>query len=64
MIDRHKGCICPNSCVIMNAKNASRTIIHTNVNLPELTAEEFIEAISLEEYSWVHFEGRNVFEVS
>ncbi len=31
----------PISCVIANAKNSSRTIIHTNKSLPELTPQQF-----------------------
>jgi len=55
------GCDTPISSVIVNAQNGSRTIIHTNKNLPELTVDQFqsmIEA-NVENYSWVHFEGRN-----
>ena len=39
----------------------SRTIIHTNKNLPELTVKQFRSLIegNLENYTWVHFEGRN-----
>lgn len=54
------GCICPNSCVIVNAKTASRTIIHTNKNLPELSLAQFQHNIDLNLYDWIHFEGRNL----
>jgi len=55
------GCDTPVSAVIVNAQNGSRTIIHTNKNLPELTVKQFRSLIegNLENYSWVHFEGRN-----
>ena len=48
--------LCYLTCLLL-----SRTIIHSNKNLPELTVNQFrslIEA-NLENYSWIHFEGRN-----
>lgn len=57
------NCICPNSCVIINEQNGSRTIIHTNKNLSELTCKDFEELINLSDYNWIHFEGRNKNEV-
>ncbi len=62
---RFKEVLCPNSCVIVNAENASRTIIHTNKNLPELSAVDFEAKIlpHLCDYDWIHFEGRNKDEV-
>ena len=50
--------MCPNSVVITNVTSGSRTIIHTNLGLPELTLEDF-KRLDLENYSWVHLEGRN-----
>ena len=50
--------MCPNSVVISNVTSGSRTIIHTNLGLPELTLEDF-KRLDLENYSWVHLEGRN-----
>ena len=50
--------MCPNSVVISNVTSGSRTIIHTNLGLPELTLEDF-KKLDLEKYSWVHLEGRN-----
>ncbi|XP_059094891.1 ketohexokinase-like [Tigriopus californicus] len=59
---RIPNCICPNSAIIVNQENASRTIIHTNLNLPELTLSDF-QTLNLKEYSWIHFEGRNLINV-
>ena len=56
---RHAGFLCPNSSIIVNESTGSRTIIHTNKDLPEPTPEEF-EALDLDLYSWIHFEGRNM----
>merc|ERR1711892_788886 len=47
---RYSGYPCPNSVVLINSATGSRTIIHTNLGLPELTLGDF---------SWVHVEGRN-----
>lgn len=57
----HNGCEFPLSTVLINAANGSRTIIHSNKNLPELTLENF-KALDLSKYRWIHFEGRNVTE--
>ncbi|KAI6190920.1 PfkB domain-containing protein [Aphelenchoides bicaudatus] len=52
---------CPVSTVIVNeSNNGSRTILHYRGNLPEILSSEFEKEFpSLDEYSWVHFEGRN-----
>ncbi|XP_071553783.1 ketohexokinase isoform X2 [Temnothorax nylanderi] len=49
---------CPVATVILNSSNGSRTCVYHNQGLPELTLEIF-EQLNLEEYSWIHFEGRN-----
>ncbi|XP_054268450.1 ketohexokinase-like isoform X2 [Macrosteles quadrilineatus] len=53
----------PFSSVIINSKNGSRTIIHSNKGMPELTLEDF-KKIDTNQYHWIHFQGRNVSEVS
>ncbi|XP_042892524.1 ketohexokinase-like isoform X2 [Penaeus japonicus] len=58
----HEDCDCPASCVILSMETGSRTIIHSNKNLPELTVEDF-RKVDLSSYTWVHFEGRNVSNV-
>ena len=55
---RYEDHVCPNSVVISNVTSGSRTIIHTNLGLPELALEDF-KKLDLENYSWVHLEGRN-----
>jgi ketohexokinase len=53
----------PNSCIITNAENGSRTILHFN-NLTELTFADFVAlAIPLQSLDWIHFQGRNIREV-
>lgn len=53
---------CPTSTVILSLCTGSRTILHHNPNLPELTLKNF-EVLQLQDYSWIHFEGRNLNEV-
>ncbi|XP_017793023.1 PREDICTED: ketohexokinase-like isoform X2 [Habropoda laboriosa] len=53
---------CPTSTVILSLSSGSRTILHHNPNLPELTLKNF-EQLHLGNYSWIHFEGRNLSEV-
>ena len=50
--------MCPNSVVISNKTSGSRTIIHTNLGLPELSLEHFTK-LDLQKFSWIHLEGRN-----
>lgn len=57
-----KGIGCPVATIILNSSNGSRTIVYHNQGLPELTLKNF-EQLNLEEYSWIHFEGRNIDEV-
>ncbi|CAD5120411.1 DgyrCDS8977 [Dimorphilus gyrociliatus] len=55
---------CPLSIAIVNKQNGSRTIIHHNRNLPELTSDEFSK-LDLKNFDWIHFEGRpSVDEIS
>ncbi|XP_023223753.1 ketohexokinase-like isoform X1 [Centruroides sculpturatus] len=58
----YDDCDSPISTVIINVNNGSRTILHSNRNLPEPTFEQFAK-LDLTKYKWVHFEGRNVTEV-
>lgn len=48
----------PTSCVTLSAATGSRTIVHHR-DLPELSTADFTP-IPIEEYDWLHFEGRNV----
>ena len=51
----HSNCHCPLSVVICSATTGSRTIVHSNQNLPELTVEDLAK-LPLGSYNWVHFE--------
>ncbi|XP_018400712.1 PREDICTED: ketohexokinase-like [Cyphomyrmex costatus] len=52
------GVGCSISTIILSLNTGSRTIVHY-CNLPELTLKNF-EQLNLEEYSWIHFEGRHI----
>ena len=45
------------SSVILNETNGSRTIIRSNSNMPNLSADDF-RKIPYERYKWIHFEVR------
>ncbi|XP_048126811.1 ketohexokinase isoform X2 [Alosa alosa] len=51
----------PASMVISNFTTGSRTILHMNRNLPDVTAEDFSQ-VDLSQYRWIHWEGRNAEE--
>ncbi|XP_005998751.1 ketohexokinase isoform X1 [Latimeria chalumnae] len=57
----HSDCAFPASIVISNVTNGSRTILHMNRNLPDVTAEDF-QKVDLSRYMWIHWEGRNASE--
>ena len=46
------------SSIWINTQNGSRTIVHHR-DLPELSVAELLQ-VSLQEYQWIHFEGRNI----
>lgn len=48
----------PTSFVTLNAQNGHRTIVHFR-DLPEISFD-FFAKIEIEEYDWLHFEGRNM----
>ena len=48
----------PTSYVALSRATGSRTIIHHR-DLPEYRPEDFMQ-LALDEYDWVHFEGRNL----
>ncbi|XP_049860783.1 ketohexokinase-like isoform X1 [Schistocerca gregaria] len=52
----------PISTCIINAENGTRTILHYRKDWPEASYEAFLK-IDLSQYSWIHFEGRNIDEV-
>lgn len=53
---------CPISTVILSLNSGTRTILHHNPNLPELSFDDF-KKINFDDYSWIHFEGRNILNV-
>ena len=55
---KHERSKSPNSYIMLNAKSGSRTILHTNLGLPELTLVDFHRVKDISKYAWVHFEGR------
>ncbi|XP_029452174.1 ketohexokinase isoform X9 [Rhinatrema bivittatum] len=48
-------CSFPASVVIGNKTNGSRTILHSNSNLPDVTAQDF-QKVDLSQYKWIHWE--------
>ncbi|XP_063039910.1 ketohexokinase isoform X2 [Engraulis encrasicolus] len=58
---RCPGCTFPASMVISNTTTGSRTILHMNRNLPDVSAEDFCK-VDLRQYKWIHWEGRNAEE--
>lgn len=54
----HANCSFPASVVISNQTTGSRTILHMNRNLPDVTADDFSK-LDLSQYKWIHWEGRN-----
>ncbi|XP_035802850.1 ketohexokinase isoform X3 [Amphiprion ocellaris] len=61
LVSEHAQCIFPASVVISNVSTGSRTILHMNRNLPDVTAEDFSE-VDLSQFRWIHWEGRNADE--
>lgn len=51
----HATKFAPFSSVILNETTGSRTIVHSNPNMPILRADEFTK-IPYERYKWIHFE--------
>jgi ketohexokinase len=48
----------PLSCIVISRESGSRTIVHHR-KLRELVFRDF-EAVPVQEYDWIHFEGRNI----
>ena len=55
---RHDNCRLPTSFVVLSQATGSCTIVHYR-KLDELRLEEFISC-PLDNFSWIHFEGRNL----
>ncbi|XP_073683299.1 ketohexokinase isoform X2 [Garra rufa] len=57
----HAECSFPASVVISSVTTGSRTILHMNRNLPDVSIEDFSK-VDLSQYKWIHWEGRNADE--
>ncbi|XP_062909882.1 ketohexokinase isoform X2 [Mobula hypostoma] len=57
---QHVG-VTPCACCLVNINNGSRTVILSDMNLPDVTAKDFGK-IDLTRYKWIHWEGRNASE--
>ncbi|XP_029917072.1 ketohexokinase isoform X1 [Myripristis murdjan] len=57
----HAQCCLPASVVISNVSTGSRTILHMNRNLPDVTDDDFSK-LDLSRFMWIHWEGRNADE--
>ncbi|XP_043979217.1 ketohexokinase isoform X3 [Gambusia affinis] len=58
LVSEHAQCVSPASVVISSIRTGSRTILHMNRDLPDVTAEDF-SRIDLAQFKWIHWEGRN-----
>lgn len=54
--------VTPCSYITLNQSKASRTIVHYR-DLPELPAS-LLYAVPVEQFDWLHFEGRNIAELT
>nr|XP_057911060.1 ketohexokinase isoform X3 [Doryrhamphus excisus] len=61
LVSEHAQCITPTSLVISSRSTGSRTILHLNRNVPDVTAEDFSK-VDLRHFKWIHWEGRNADE--
>ncbi|XP_061788802.1 ketohexokinase isoform X4 [Nerophis lumbriciformis] len=61
LVSEHAQCVTPTSLVISSSSTGSRTILHINRNVPDVTAEDFSK-VDLSHFKWIHWEGRNVDE--
>ncbi|XP_070815956.1 ketohexokinase isoform X3 [Chaetodon trifascialis] len=61
LVSEHAQCVLPASVVISNISTGSRTILHMNRNLPDVTEEDFSK-VDLHQFKWIHWEGRNAEE--
>ncbi|XP_068171231.1 ketohexokinase isoform X1 [Antennarius striatus] len=58
LVSEHAQCDLPASVVISNVVTGSRTILHKNRNLPDVSEEDFSK-VDLRRFKWIHWEGRN-----
>ncbi|XP_072000151.1 ketohexokinase isoform X1 [Engystomops pustulosus] len=51
----------PCACCLVNISNGCRTVTLYDINLPDVTADDF-QKVDLTQYKWIHWEGRNADE--
>jgi len=56
---RHSHVETPNSAIIVNKLKGTRTILHSNQGMPELTPHQVEEVVGSGDYSWIHLGGRH-----
>ncbi|XP_062863866.1 ketohexokinase isoform X3 [Trichomycterus rosablanca] len=57
-LTEHAQCSSPASIIISTQHTGTRTILHMNRNLPDVSADDF-SRLDLTQFKWIHFEGRN-----
>lgn len=53
--------VTPCACCIVCTSSGSRTVVLSDTNLPDVTADDF-QKVDLSQYKWIHWEGRNAGE--
>ncbi|XP_064784810.1 ketohexokinase isoform X3 [Oncorhynchus masou masou] len=61
LLSEHPHSSFPTSMIISNVTRGTRTILHMNRNLPDVSAADFSK-VDLSQYKWIHWEGRNAEE--
>uniref|UniRef100_A0A3Q3K909 Ketohexokinase n=1 Tax=Monopterus albus TaxID=43700 RepID=A0A3Q3K909_MONAL len=51
----------PCACCVVCPSSGSRTVVLYDMNLPDVTAEDFSK-VNFRQYKWIHWEGRNAEE--
>ncbi|XP_022597847.1 ketohexokinase isoform X2 [Seriola dumerili] len=51
----------PCACCVVCPSSGSRTVVLSDMNLPDVTAEDFSK-VDLHQFKWIHWEGRNAEE--
>uniref|UniRef100_A0A8C1WNV5 Ketohexokinase n=1 Tax=Cyprinus carpio TaxID=7962 RepID=A0A8C1WNV5_CYPCA len=51
----------PCACCVVCPTNGSRTVVLSDINLPDVSVEDFSK-VDLSQYKWIHWEGRNADE--
>ncbi|XP_063039911.1 ketohexokinase isoform X3 [Engraulis encrasicolus] len=53
--------VTPCACCVVCPASGSRTVVLSDTNLPDVSAEDFCK-VDLRQYKWIHWEGRNAEE--